>query len=186
MAVIVPIISEFDSKGFDKAIKEFQSLEGVGAKSAFALKKAALPAAAMNEDHKRRIAAGACPEIEFLQGVAAIGIFASALCGGRTPLARRPKAARCLALAHPRLQPVPQRACLHNRPGEQRGHARDQKPIAHLSSRKEALGWTWCVHRNNARRGESLRGEFPLPEEKARHIGKLEHGECHRDRRPMG
>ncbi len=46
MAVIVPIISEFDSKGFDKAIKEFQSLEGVGAKSAFALKKAALPAAA--------------------------------------------------------------------------------------------------------------------------------------------
>lgn len=46
MAVIVPIISEFDSKGFDKAVKEFQSLEGVGAKSAFALKKAALPAAA--------------------------------------------------------------------------------------------------------------------------------------------
>jgi hypothetical protein len=46
VAVIVPIISEFDSKGFDKAIKEFQSLEGVGAKSAFALKKAALPAAA--------------------------------------------------------------------------------------------------------------------------------------------
>ena len=46
MAVIVPIISEFDSKGFDKAIKEFQSLEGVGAKSAFALNKAALPAAA--------------------------------------------------------------------------------------------------------------------------------------------
>jgi len=46
MAVIVPIISEFDSKGIDKAVKEFQSLEGVGAKSAFALKKAALPAAA--------------------------------------------------------------------------------------------------------------------------------------------
>ncbi len=46
MAVIVPIISEFDGKGFDRAVKEFQSLEGIGAKSAFALKKAALPAAA--------------------------------------------------------------------------------------------------------------------------------------------
>lgn len=46
MSVVLPIISEFDSRGIDKAVKEFQSLEGVGAKSAFALKKAALPAAA--------------------------------------------------------------------------------------------------------------------------------------------
>lgn len=46
MAIRIPIISDFDSKGLDKAINEFQQLEGVGAKSAFALKKAALPAAA--------------------------------------------------------------------------------------------------------------------------------------------
>lgn len=46
MAIRIPIISEFDSKGLDKAVKEFQQLEGVGAKSAFAIKKAALPAAA--------------------------------------------------------------------------------------------------------------------------------------------
>jgi len=46
MAVFIPIISEFDSKGIDKAKREFQSLEGVGAKSAYAIKKAAVPAAA--------------------------------------------------------------------------------------------------------------------------------------------
>ena len=46
MAIKIPIISEFDSKGLDKAVKEFQSLEGVGAKAGFAIKKAALPAAA--------------------------------------------------------------------------------------------------------------------------------------------
>lgn len=46
MAIKIPIISEFDSKGIDKAVKEFQSLEGVGAKAGFAIKKAALPAAA--------------------------------------------------------------------------------------------------------------------------------------------
>jgi hypothetical protein len=46
MAIRIPIISDFDSKGLDSAIKEFQQLEGVGAKSAFALKKAAIPAAA--------------------------------------------------------------------------------------------------------------------------------------------
>jgi hypothetical protein len=46
MAIRIPIISDFDSKGLDKAVKEFQQLEGVGAKSAFAIKKAALPAAA--------------------------------------------------------------------------------------------------------------------------------------------
>ena len=46
MAVILPIISEFDAKGTSKAIKEFQSLEGASAKASFAMKKAALPAAA--------------------------------------------------------------------------------------------------------------------------------------------
>ena len=46
MAVIIPIISEFDGKGLNKAIKEFQQLETSGEKAQFALKKAAVPAAA--------------------------------------------------------------------------------------------------------------------------------------------
>jgi hypothetical protein len=46
MAVFIPIISEFDSKGIDKAKKEFASLEGAGKKAQFAIKKAAVPAAA--------------------------------------------------------------------------------------------------------------------------------------------
>jgi hypothetical protein len=46
MAVEIPIISEFDGKGLKRAIKEFQQLEGAGAKASFAIKKAALPAAA--------------------------------------------------------------------------------------------------------------------------------------------
>ena len=46
MAVYIPIVSEFNSKGIDKAIKEFNSLETVGAKANFAIKKAAVPAAA--------------------------------------------------------------------------------------------------------------------------------------------
>jgi hypothetical protein len=46
MAIYLPIISEFKSTGVDKARKEFQSLEGVGAKTGFALKKAFLPATA--------------------------------------------------------------------------------------------------------------------------------------------
>ena len=45
-SVNIPIVSEFDSKGIDRAIKEFKSLEGVGAKAQFALKKAAVPAIA--------------------------------------------------------------------------------------------------------------------------------------------
>jgi hypothetical protein len=44
MAVYIPIISEFNSKGIDKAVREFQSLQGVGAKAGFAIKKAAVPA----------------------------------------------------------------------------------------------------------------------------------------------
>lgn len=46
MAVSLPIVSEFDSKGIKSAIQEFKQLEGVGAKAQFALKKAAIPAAA--------------------------------------------------------------------------------------------------------------------------------------------
>jgi len=46
MAVNIPIISEFDSKGIKNAINEFKSLEGAGAKAQFALKKAAVPAMA--------------------------------------------------------------------------------------------------------------------------------------------
>jgi hypothetical protein len=44
MAVFIPIISEFDSKGIDKAVKEFKSLETTGQKASFAIKKAAVPA----------------------------------------------------------------------------------------------------------------------------------------------
>ncbi len=46
MGILLPIVSEFDSRGIDRAVKEFQALEGAGAKTGFALKKAALPAAA--------------------------------------------------------------------------------------------------------------------------------------------
>ena len=46
MALSIPIVSEFDGKGIDKAIKEFKQLETVGEKAQFAIKKAAIPAAA--------------------------------------------------------------------------------------------------------------------------------------------
>ena len=46
MALSIPIVSEFNGKGIERAIKEFKNLEGAGAKAQFALKKAALPAAA--------------------------------------------------------------------------------------------------------------------------------------------
>ena len=46
MSIRIPIISEFDGKGIEGAIKQFKNLEGAGAKAEFALKKAALPAAA--------------------------------------------------------------------------------------------------------------------------------------------
>ena len=42
----IPIISEFDGKGIDKAITEFKQLKTVGEKAQFAIKKAAVPAAA--------------------------------------------------------------------------------------------------------------------------------------------
>jgi hypothetical protein len=46
MALSIPIISEYDGKGISKAIKEFKQLETVGKKAQFAIKKAAIPAAA--------------------------------------------------------------------------------------------------------------------------------------------
>lgn len=46
MAVVIPIVSEFDGKGIFKAIKQFKQLETNGEKAQFAIKKAAVPAAA--------------------------------------------------------------------------------------------------------------------------------------------
>lgn len=44
MAVRVPIITDFDGRGIDKAKREFAQLEGVGQKTGFLLKKAFIPA----------------------------------------------------------------------------------------------------------------------------------------------
>jgi len=46
MAISIPIISDFNSKGIDSAIREFKKLETAGEKAQFAIGKAALPAAA--------------------------------------------------------------------------------------------------------------------------------------------
>lgn len=46
MAISIPIISEFNGDGVTKAVKQFKQLETVGQKAQFALKKAAVPAAA--------------------------------------------------------------------------------------------------------------------------------------------
>lgn len=45
MAISIPIVSEFNAKGIDKAIREFQKLETAGQKAQFLIKKAAVPAA---------------------------------------------------------------------------------------------------------------------------------------------
>jgi hypothetical protein len=42
----IPLVTEFEGKGLDRAIKEFKKLEGAGAKAGFALKKAFVPATA--------------------------------------------------------------------------------------------------------------------------------------------
>ena len=42
----IPLVTEFEAKGLDRAIKEFQKLEGAGAKAGYALKQAFLPATA--------------------------------------------------------------------------------------------------------------------------------------------
>ena len=46
MGIVIPILTDFDAGGINKATKKFQDLEGVGAKAHYALRKAALPAAA--------------------------------------------------------------------------------------------------------------------------------------------
>jgi hypothetical protein len=45
MAISVPIVSEWNPKGLERAVADFKKLEGAGKKAQFALKKAALPAA---------------------------------------------------------------------------------------------------------------------------------------------
>ncbi len=44
--ISIPIISDFNDKGIKSAIREFKQLETVGQKAQFAIKKAAVPAAA--------------------------------------------------------------------------------------------------------------------------------------------
>lgn len=46
MAIKIPLITEFDGKGISRAVKEFKQLETAGEKAQFAIKKAAVPAAA--------------------------------------------------------------------------------------------------------------------------------------------
>ncbi len=46
MAINIPIITEYVGAGVDKAIREFKQLETTGEKAQFAIKKAAVPAAA--------------------------------------------------------------------------------------------------------------------------------------------
>ena len=46
MAIKIPLITEFDGGGIDKAVKQFKQLETAGEKAQFAIKKAAVPAAA--------------------------------------------------------------------------------------------------------------------------------------------
>lgn len=46
MAITIPIISEFDGKGINRAVQEFKQLETTGQKAQYAIKKAAVPAAA--------------------------------------------------------------------------------------------------------------------------------------------
>jgi hypothetical protein len=62
MTISIPIISEFNGKGIDKAKKEFAQLETVGQKAQFAIKKAAIPAAlavgALAAAGKKALAAG--------------------------------------------------------------------------------------------------------------------------------
>jgi hypothetical protein len=46
MAIKIPLITEFNDKGIKSAIKQFKQLETAGEKASFAIKKAAVPAAA--------------------------------------------------------------------------------------------------------------------------------------------
>ena len=44
MSIRIPIISEFDGKGIERARKDIANLEGAGAKAGFLIKMAFLPA----------------------------------------------------------------------------------------------------------------------------------------------
>jgi hypothetical protein len=44
VAITIPILTDFDGRGIDRGIKQFERLDGVGAKAGFAIKKAAVPA----------------------------------------------------------------------------------------------------------------------------------------------
>ena len=46
MAIRIPIVTEFNSKGIKQAVKQFKQLETTGEKAQFALRKAAIPATA--------------------------------------------------------------------------------------------------------------------------------------------
>jgi hypothetical protein len=46
MAIRIPIISDFDSKGLDRAVRQFEQLKTTGEKAQFGLQKAAAPAGA--------------------------------------------------------------------------------------------------------------------------------------------
>ncbi len=46
MSIKIPIISDFDGRGIQKAIAEFKQLETTSQKAQFAVKKAAVPATA--------------------------------------------------------------------------------------------------------------------------------------------
>jgi hypothetical protein len=45
MAITIPILTDFNSRGIDRGIKQFQKLETKGQKAGFLIRKAALPAA---------------------------------------------------------------------------------------------------------------------------------------------
>ena len=45
MAITIPILTDFNSRGIDRGIKQFQRLETKGQKAGFLIRKAALPAA---------------------------------------------------------------------------------------------------------------------------------------------
>jgi hypothetical protein len=84
MTISIPIISEFNGKGIEKAKKEFAQLETVGQKAQFAIKKAAIPAAlavgALAAAGKSALAAGEevnSANNRILQINTAMGLFGS-------------------------------------------------------------------------------------------------------------
>ena len=96
MALSIPIVSEFDGKGIDKAIKEFQQLETVGEKAQFAIKKAAVPAtaalaglaaalgkatSAAMDDQKEQAALALVKGGDVGEGAANVGGNAQSVCG---------------------------------------------------------------------------------------------------------